>query len=539
MPNVTFLSLITEFLNQNKSLAVTYAAMLVFFPVQDIGVPHIVGRMIKHIRDSSFDFKYLYILMGIVLCGQFTTTFNDFIDSKLFPKFQTFISEKVISYVVNTCSTNLQDILTGRILSVLNNTPKTIYNFMETWRAILIPQFVVALVAVLYFAYYSWILALIMIVIMVLYYLMLFVTIQGCGATAMDREKYLLSVNDEIDDMFINVIAIFSNNKIEEEHERVHKYFNSYEEFSDKALKCTMKFKYSIVPIIIALSMTFIYVGFMLVEKNTIVLEAYIAMILIFIQVFTDILRSVSIIKDTSLRWGMITENLQIFNSLEPGKCQTKQNIIANEYFIKFDNISFSYGNTPIVHDLNFQVKQFERVLITGQIGKGKTTILKLLMRYQQPNSGTIYIQGVPIQNIPLNELRERIGFIPQNPVLFNRTLYENIIYGSHGVSRDSVINLINNLGIEQIFDISRLDEKVGKHGSKLSGGQRQIVWILRILIQDPEVILMDEPTASIDNKTKEFIYDLFKIVMKDRTAIIVSHDMNMSPLCTKIVKIH
>ena len=236
MPNATFFKLINEFLQKNKGLAVAYIAMLAFFPVQDIGVPHVVGKIIKTMRVSSFDFKYLYILMGIVLCGQFMTTFNDYIDSKLFPKFQTFISEKVITYILDTCSTNMQDILTGRILSMLNNTPKTIYNFMETWRATLIPQLVVALVAIAYFAFYSWILALIMIIILVLYYLMLFITIRGCGATAMEREKYLLIVNDEIDDVFNNIIAIFSNNKTKEEHQRIKTYFNSYEEFSEKAL---------------------------------------------------------------------------------------------------------------------------------------------------------------------------------------------------------------------------------------------------------------------------------------------------------------
>ena len=538
MPNATFFKLINEFLQKNKGLAVAYIAMLAFFPVQDIGVPHVVGKIIKTMRVSSFDFKYLYILMGIVLCGQFMTTFNDYIDSKLFPKFQTFISEKVITYILDTCSTNMQDILTGRILSMLNNTPKTIYNFMETWRATLIPQLVVALVAIAYFAFYSWILALIMIIILVLYYLMLFITIRGCGATAMEREKYLLSVNDEIDDVFTNIIAIFSNNKTKEEHQRIKTYFNSYEEFSEKALKCTMKYKYTIVPIIVMLSMTFIYVGFMLVEKKTIPLEGYIAMILIFIQVFTDILRSIGIIKDTALRWGMIKENLEIFSSLEPGKCLPKQDVIEKKEYITFQDVSFAYGNTVIFSQLNLRINKNDKVLIIGKIGKGKTTILKLLMRYQQQNAGTIYLEGVPIQNIEVHDIRKRIGFIPQTPVLFNRTLYENITYGSENVSRESVLKLIKDLGLDHIFDVSRLDDKVGKHGSKLSGGQRQVVWILRILIQDPEIILMDEPTASIDAQTKEFIYDLFKIVMQGRTTIIVSHDLNMSSLCDKVIKI-
>jgi ABC-type bacteriocin/lantibiotic exporter with double-glycine peptidase domain len=158
-------------------------------------------------------------------------------------------------------------------------------------------------------------------------------------------------------------------------------------------------------------------------------------------------------------------------------------------------------------------------------------------MRYNSPSSGHLYYNGIPFEKIPRTEIRKKIGYIPQNPVLLNRTLFENITYGTTDVTKETVLDLIDKLGLSSIFNESRLNQKVGKHGSKLSGGQRQVVWILRVLIQNTEIILMDEPTSAIDKDTKNFIDNLFAIVMKNRTVIIVSHDEYMSHLCDRTIK--
>lgn len=540
MANISFQSLISQFLWENKHIAFAYVVMLILIPLQDIGIPHVIGKVMRTVRETKFDFKYIYVLMLLMLCGQVSVSMNDFIESRLYPKLQTFISDKVVSYIADTCKLNMQDILTGRILAMLSNTPKTMYNFLDTWRSLLIPQSIVSLVAIVYFTIHQKLLGLVLVVVVILYYILLYVTIRQCGGTAMERERFLLSVNDEIDDVFTNMIAIFNSNKMEDEKNRVRSYFKAYELLSISALKCTMKLKYMIVPIIIILGMTFIIIGFRFVKNGTLALETFIAMLLIFMYVFGAILRSVNVIKDTAIRYGMIKQNLEIFNSMQPAKAMpmTLDKRLNDKAFIRVDNVTLSYRNKQVLDHFSMEIKEKENVLIIGHIGKGKTTILKLLMRYQQPNSGTIYIKGVPVQNIPIKTLRSRIGFIPQNPVLLNRTLYENITYNNPSVSKQQVLDLLSTLKLTHIFDADRLDANVGKHGSKLSGGQRQVVWILRVFLQNPEIILMDEPTASIDNDTKAYIFDLFKFVMKDRTTIVVSHDMSMASLCDRTISL-
>jgi ABC-type multidrug transport system fused ATPase/permease subunit len=542
--SITFGSIVRDFFKENKRLALTYIIILILSPIQDVGVPHVIGKIIKSIKSKEFSVKLIYILMGLLACGQLATSLNDIIESRMYPRFQTFMSEKVLNYVIEYSKLNIQDILTGRIISILANIPKAMYNFIDTWRSLFIPQFIVALVAIIYIARRHWLLGLILVAIMCLYYLLMFITMNGCGRIIMQRESFLLSVNDEIDDILTSIVALFNHDTVENEKGRVRSYFKAYERLSKTALSCILKHKYTIVPLIIVLAMVFIFTGYKLVDQGKLEMEHFISILLIFMYVFGAIMRTVNIVKETSIRWGMIDEHMKVFKSLEEAKQVPIETCLRPELnnnkntYISFNNVTVKSHGKPILQDLTFDVKKGEKLLIIGKIGKGKTTILKLLMRYQQPSDGCIYFNGIPIQGIQVEKLRTRIGFIPQSPVLLNRTVYENIVYGSTHVTKQQVLELLNMLKLNNIFDADKLDMKVGKHGSRLSGGQRQVVWILRVMLQNPEIILMDEPTSAIDNETKSFINDLFERVMKDRTVIVVSHDMSMAALCDRVLSL-
>ena len=321
------------------------------------------------------------------------------------------------------------------------------------------------------------------------------------------------------------------------EYNFIKDHFKKYEKISVELFNCTLRKKYIYMPFIIVLAIVFMYLGYKLVNTKKLAAGNYVAILIIFMYVFNSIIRVFSGTKDITIRWGIITENLKIFSSLESSKKVSLEATTLNTPdYILFDAVSFKYKNAQIIDNLNLQVKKGENVLIVGHIGKGKTTLLKLLMRYKRCSSGAIYIEGRSIDTIPVNELRTRIGFIPQNPILLNRTLYENITYGSPGTTREQVFKLIESTEMQGAFDLTRLDENVGKLGSKLSGGQKQIVWILRVLLQRPEIILMDEPTSSLDENTKSLVKSIIKYAMKDHTVIIVSHDMSLVDLCNRVI---
>ena len=150
-------------------------------------------------------------------------------------------------------------------------------------------------------------------------------------------------------------------------------------------------------------------------------------------------------------------------------------------------------------------------------------------------------INDINIKNIPINTLRTIIGYIPQHPKLFNRTLYENINYGlKNKISEQQIYNILKKNGLENVItDFKRLmNEKVGKNGSLLSGGQRQIVWILRFIFNNHKFIILDEPTSSLDNNSKDKVIELIKLLEKNKTIIIITHDNDLLKYVKRIIEL-
>jgi ABC-type bacteriocin/lantibiotic exporter with double-glycine peptidase domain len=335
-----------------------------------------------------------------------------------------------------------------------------------------------------------------------------------------------------------NIVGILNAGQQKKELSILNKYYDLYQKFAELSLKCTLNYKFILIPIMLLSVILFIVIGFNAVHNNELKVEKFVVCVMIYLYVFNSIIRVINDIRDAAIRSGMVKEHLKIFTSMKEAPLnQTPKKSTYSDKYIYFDKVNFSYENKPILTDFTLEVKKGEKLLIIGQIGSGKTTILKLLMRYSNASSGHIYYMGIPFESISREDIRKKIGYIPQNPILLNRSLYENITYGSPQESKEKVMSLIRELELDNIFDESSLDKPVGKHGSNLSGGQRQVVWILRVLVQNPEILIMDEPTSAIDKDTKHFIDRLFERVMKNRTTIVVSHDEYMSKLCDRTIK--
>jgi ABC-type bacteriocin/lantibiotic exporter with double-glycine peptidase domain len=152
------------------------------------------------------------------------------------------------------------------------------------------------------------------------------------------------------------------------------------------------------------------------------------------------------------------------------------------------------------------------------------------LIKLNNPTDGTIFLNGISYSDISLKDIRKKIGYVPQQPVLFNRSILDNIKYSNINISNETIMSLLHELNLIEAFSNleNGLDTKIGKNGSKISGGQRQLIWSLRILLHDPEILILDEPTASLDEKTKSLLIRLYDHFMGDKTIIMVTHDQTL-----------
>lgn len=230
---------------------------------------------------------------------------------------------------------------------------------------------------------------------------------------------------------------------------------------------------------------------------------------------------------------GMIAASERVFDFLneteeEPIKNQVKlENIEGN---VEFKNVSFGYDEDKIIiNNFSTKVKSGKKIAIVGPTGAGKTTLVKLLMRFYDVNSGEILVDGVNIKNIDRNELRKNFGMVLQDTWLFSGTIMENLRYGKLDATDDEVIEASKMAYVHHFIKTlpegynMMLDEET----SNISGGQKQLLTIARAILANPKILILDEATSSVDTRTEELIQKAMDKLMKNRTSFIIAHRLS------------
>jgi ABC-type multidrug transport system fused ATPase/permease subunit len=206
---------------------------------------------------------------------------------------------------------------------------------------------------------------------------------------------------------------------------------------------------------------------------------------------------------------------------------------------ITFEHVAFGYNKDELVlRDVNFTINQGETVGIVGTTGGGKSTVVSLIPRFYDPTSGTVRLDGVDIREYKIHPLREQIGFVLQDTVLFRGTIRDNIAYGRHGATQQEIEEAAKLANADEF--ISRMphgyDTMVGERGLTLSGGQRQRIGIARAVIRDTPILILDEPTAALDTESERLVIEALERLMKGRTVITIAHRLSTIRDADKII---
>jgi ATP-binding cassette, subfamily B, heavy metal transporter len=206
------------------------------------------------------------------------------------------------------------------------------------------------------------------------------------------------------------------------------------------------------------------------------------------------------------------------------------QRLTAARPAVRFENVSFGYGpGRRILHDVNFAIPPGRKVAVVGPSGSGKSTLARLLFRFYDVDGGRITVDGIDVRALTQESLRAQIGVVPQDTVLFNDTLEYNIAYGRPGATRAEVERVARLAHLDRF--VEQLPEgyatRVGERGLKLSGGEKQRVAIARALLKDPQVMVFDEATSSLDSHAEQAILSAIREVAADRTTLVIAHRLS------------
>lgn len=207
-----------------------------------------------------------------------------------------------------------------------------------------------------------------------------------------------------------------------------------------------------------------------------------------------------------------------------------------------FKDVTFRYNNIdrPVLHNLNLHVDKGETIALVGESGAGKSTILNLVIGFNQVNSGEVLIDGHNMKDIDLRSYRKHLAVVPQTSILFSGTIRDNITYGVDNVDEATLDEIVKAANLTDLINSlpDGLDTMVGEHGGKLSGGQRQRISIARALIRNPKVIVLDEATSALDSISEKLIQEALNNLTKDRTTFIVAHRLSTIKDADKIAVI-
>lgn len=209
---------------------------------------------------------------------------------------------------------------------------------------------------------------------------------------------------------------------------------------------------------------------------------------------------------------------------------------------IRYNDVHFSYdARRPALQGLNFRCKPGTTTALVGESGGGKSTVFRLLFRFYNMQSGNIQIDAHDVQDITIDSLRQHIGVVPQDTVLFNESLMYNLKYARQSASDEEVFQACRAASIhEKILGFpDGYDTKVGERGLRLSGGEKQRVAIARTIIKDPRIILLDEATAALDTETEEHIQEALKTLAQGRTMLVIAHRLSTITMCDQILVLH
>jgi len=526
--------LLYEFIKNNTLIFIFYVIVsLLLYPIHYIFIPKYYGLVINSFKDkkeSKFIFMIKALVFFYVLCW-FLETGLLFLQYKIFPSFAEYATGTIFQFIIDHYELDFENIHTGEILSKIIRLPGILIQYMTVFGIEFFKEFFTLITAI--YSYYNvsslavWVYIFYVILNYSYTYFMFKIFLKNDTAKNEVQDK----MYEALVDCFNNFSSVYAFNQQEYEVERF--YTKSYVDYKLEVNKSWETYIKS-----------YIFWGFatvsMFLVLNYIIYHDYKSK-----KIDTDMLVSTFIITFSIVRlyekaesssskyseiFSKIRDTEGFFNNISSYNYNDKK--VSDSEFkngdIVIKNVYHKYNDKFVLENVNLVIKKGEKVAFVGHIGSGKTTLVKLILGFQPIVMGEISVGGVNLNKVSNKDIRKEIFYIPQKPKLFNRTLYENIVYGiKKPPAADDIIRLLKDLELTDIAEIfsEKMNRSVGVDGNFISGGQRQMVWLLRSFYRQSRILIMDEPTASLDQKNKELLIKIIKKISIGKTVIIVSHD--------------
>lgn len=531
--------LFKKYIKEHKLLGGAYITLCVFYYcLESILLPRMSAHLFSQLKPSTtksqFDsilFSFLKII-GLWILIQSIASATGFIESKVYPDVWEYMRNYVLESILNRYQNHFQELELGKINTELGSIPGNFTDFLSVFFENVFTRILVIFIIFIYFFFLNWKIGSLSFILMIVMYGLYFVILRNCIDISNERYQKFRDISEIVQDKLSNLATIYSTGNMDYEIQDIHKDNSEFTVIYHKQLKCTNTVK------MIGYSFNILFFACIngltlyLFKKGELSINQFIAIFITVLYLNGYLVRLTYQIPLLVIKYGIIEKTEEFLEEISK-KNKNKSRFDSSHIRrgdIVYDKVSFGYSkNESIFKDLSLEIQPNTKTCILGSSGSGKSTLLKLLIHFYPIQKGSIYIDGKNINDYETNQLRKQISYVNQNTKLFNKTIYENIQYSNPHLTKEDIDRKIQELGIRDIFKNLNynLNKKVGVSGSKLSGGQKQVVIILRELLNtSSKILILDEPTASIDEKNKKYIHTLIQNISKDKTTIVITHDI-------------
>jgi len=536
----------TDFYHKHPLLINLHVLITIFIlPLEIIVFSVFTKRIFEHLHNKKFTvfLKILVIFIILLFIIQLLYTTREYIDSKIIPKFDTNTRNILFELIIKNYQNNKKSSTAEELLNI-HKISSILYHNYENFINFLLPFFIGFIIFSCYLFWIKIQIGIMGFLFSSVYLLLFIVWFVRLSENSSWRRKKETSLFDVIEDILTNQENIYISKTENIEYEHIKLKNKELEDIKNKEMYELTIFKFIFIVLLCFFFIFLFLYSYTLFQEKSIPIWKLISFLAILILFCKTSISFLSVTPKAIHHFGSLSHVREYINNDHFSSSSFKKNdnqktlglsLVENkkdkkQYTIIFHDVSFQYpsAKSPILQNISLTIPYLSQVLIYGKIGTGKSTIAKLIMKMISPTHGKITIGGVDLHDwkqVP-------VSYMNQNNILFHRSMFENIFYGVAKLNESKDGSILTyqqkkDLSIFQkkfsfLYDLSK---NVGRYGNNLSGGQRRIIFLLRCFFQDSPIMILDEPTANLDETSIEGVLFIIKHMKNKKTLICISHD--------------
>lgn len=542
MTNINLNKILRDELKQNKVLLLSIFLLFAGYWFQDIifskNFSKTLSTLPEFINDLSVS-KILNLIFPFII-AYFLFYLDDIILAHTFPVMETNVTKKILTQIFESIKTSKNPLNVNEIMFNVKNLTeiKNIYNIIVMY---LLPTLIIGIYIFVYLFKNDKQAGLLLVVVLAIFAIINYVFEGKCINISNDYEKAVDVFYDSLQDVVGNYENVLTSNTCAKEIDAIYNLglFNCFKHKKSEIVNSEITFGLSMLSMVLMFVIDGI--SFWMYKRDKIDIDTFITLCTISYVFSNYYSSSVFKFKNIIHYLGRYREMNTYFKRFEL-KEQTVKNIKVSNKSIVFSNVqpihfsgSTSDRKTILGKEINVELEGNKKIAIIGEIGCGKSSVLKILCGLKT-YKGDVYVDGVNFNDFSHTDIINNIIYVSQHPKLFNRTIFDNIVYGSNLTKKD-LQKFVDEMELNEFFGKFKkgIYTMAGKDGNNLSGGQKQIISLLRAIMFQKPIILLDEPTSALDSGTKEIFNRLIKHI-NNKTVLVVTHDKTIYDLFDEIV---